>query len=58
MIPYLMAMVGTILNLARVCPKCGHRQVVSIKKKHESVRCTKCGSDIPPNRRTCGPSRR
>lgn len=52
MIPYLMTIFSTVLNLARVCPKCGHRQVVPASEKHKPVRCTKCRSELPPKRRS------
>jgi uncharacterized paraquat-inducible protein A len=32
----------------RICPKCGHRQVVALVLHHEAVSCRRCGSRIPP----------
>ena len=36
--------------LARRCPKCRRKQVVPKGKARETVRCEKCGADIPPKR--------
>ncbi len=32
----------------RRCPKCGKEQVVPREKRRETVRCVKCGNEIPP----------
>jgi ribosomal protein S27E len=37
--------------LARRCPRCRRRQIVPEAKAKETVRCEKCGADIPPGRK-------
>ena len=37
--------------LARRCPKCGRKQVVPKARATETVRCEKCGANIPPKRK-------
>jgi|GEM_PF-582946 len=48
--PLFMGIIATVLHLVRTCPKCRHRQIVSTKKKRDTVRCKRCGSDIPPRK--------
>jgi ribosomal protein S27E len=45
---FISAMMGTIMGLKRVCPRCKRSQVVPSDKKQHPVRCKFCGADIPP----------
>ncbi len=42
--------VGRLLHLKRICPKCKRHQVVPHEKKHQTVRCKYCKTDIPPKK--------
>lgn len=44
------AIVGAISGAGRRrrCPACGHRQTVSVFLSNDSVKCHRCGADIPP----------
>lgn len=35
----------------RDCPACRHKQLVAASMKDQVVVCTKCGADIPPQRK-------
>ncbi len=49
--PYFISVIiGTILGLKRVCPKCKRSQVVPSNSKERTVRCKFCGADIPPKK--------
>lgn len=34
--------------LTRLCPKCGHKQVVPKEKLTTAVSCERCGASVPP----------
>ncbi len=42
--------VGRMLHLKRTCPKCKRHQVVPHEKKHQTVRCKYCKTDILPKK--------
>lgn len=45
--PYFMSlMIGTILGLKRICPKCERIQIVPSYLRHQMVRCKFCGAEI------------
>ncbi|WP_285906003.1 hypothetical protein [Pseudodesulfovibrio pelocollis] len=44
----LLSIFQRVRARARVCPVCGHRQVVSEERRAQAVRCDKCGAAIPP----------
>lgn len=51
--PYFFtAIMVTILDLKRVCPKCKRSQLVPSSMKHNTVRCKLCGTDIRPRQTT------
>ncbi len=46
--PYIISgVIGAVLRLKRICPKCKRNQIVPASKKRKSVRCKFCGADIP-----------
>lgn len=42
--------IQTILGLARTCDKCGNSQVVPSDKRHKTVKCERCGKELPPKK--------
>ena len=44
---FTAAIAGVYSALRRTCPNCGHRQVVPLSKRHESVTCKRCSAAIP-----------
>jgi DNA-directed RNA polymerase subunit M/transcription elongation factor TFIIS len=47
---YIAAMNAALAKkLARVCAKCGTKLTVQREQRNETVRCTSCGADVPPN---------
>ena len=48
MIPFIAAVMATIQGLRRRCPRCRREQIVPPSKKHLTVVCDFCGSEIPP----------
>jgi DNA-directed RNA polymerase subunit RPC12/RpoP len=44
---FIWAIMGTIMGLKRVCPRCKRSQVVPSDKKQRPVHCKYCGADIP-----------
>lgn len=47
---YFVEAIKSAMKLKRVCPKCGHKQVVKSEHKDRAVICKKCGEKIPRNR--------
>lgn len=48
--PVIPTVASLMAQLARQCPKCGHRQVIAPSRARETVKCGKCGADIPPRK--------
>jgi hypothetical protein len=46
----MAVLMGNLLGLKKICPKCKRDQIVPKNKKHQSVRCKFCGGDIPPKK--------
>jgi len=46
--PFIAMVIGALLGMRRVCPKCKKAQLVSSDKKRVAVPCKFCGVDLPP----------
>ena len=49
--PFFIAAVSraVVRSLTRQCTRCGHQQVVSESKAHQTVACDICGATLMPN---------
>jgi ribosomal protein S27E len=45
--PFIAMVIGAILGLKRVCPKCKRVQIIS-EKRQDTVPCKFCGAALPP----------
>ncbi len=52
--PFIVTVVGSILRLKRICPKCKREQIVPFAKKRETVPCKFCGTPVPPAKASAG----
>ena len=45
------AMAAVQKAMLRQCPQCQEKQSVALSRSRESVKCRKCGGQVPPQRR-------
>ncbi len=48
--PFFAAIVGAILGLKRICPRCRRDQIVPREYRGRMVKYKFCGTDIPPRK--------
>jgi ribosomal protein S27E len=48
--PFIAMVIGAILGLKRVCPKCKRVQIISSEKRQDTVLCKFCGAKLPPKK--------
>jgi rRNA maturation endonuclease Nob1 len=45
---YFISAIQSVLNLKRICKRCGKSQIVPLKDKDQTVACKYCGGELPP----------